>query len=143
MIGDAAHVISPIGGLGINMAVQDAVAAANLLTRPLQQGRLRTRDLAAVQRRRGWQIAVLQTQQIVEERQVANMMGEPEAVHVPMLLLRLIHRIPLLRRLPAYVTAYGLWPERLNRRWLTARPSTDREDPGRGGSTDLRRSGFR
>ncbi|MGY2895358.1 FAD-dependent oxidoreductase [Deinococcus sp. UYEF24] len=120
MIGDAAHVISPIGGLGINMAIQDAVAAANHLTLPLQQGRLRTRDLAAVQRRRGWQIAVLQAQQVVEERQVVNMTGEPEAVHLPMLLLRLVNRVPFLRRIPAYVTAYGLWPERLNHRWQAA-----------------------
>ncbi|WP_407541882.1 FAD-dependent oxidoreductase (plasmid) [Deinococcus radiomollis] len=125
MIGDAAHVISPIGGLGINMAVQDAVAAANLLTRPLQQGRLRTRDLAAVQRRRGWQIALLQAQQVVEERQVADVIGEPEAIHVPMLLLRLLNRVPLLRHIPAYVTAYGLWPERLNRRWKADRVLAD------------------
>ena len=120
MIGDTAHVISPIGGLGINMAVQDAVAAANRLTLPLQQGRLLTRDLAAVQRRRGWQIAVLQAQQVVEERQVVNMTGEPEAVHLPMLLLRLVNRVPFLRRIPAYVTAYGLWPERLSHRWQAA-----------------------
>ena len=115
MIGDAAHVISPIGGLGINMAIQDAVTVANRLTRPLQQGRVRTRDLAAVQRGRAWQIAALQAQQVVEERQVTNVMGQPQAAHVPMLLLRVIQRLPLLRRLPAYVTAYGLKPVRLNR----------------------------
>ena len=115
MIGDAAHVISPIGGLGINMAIQDAVTVANRLTRPLQQGRVRTRDLAAVQRARAWQIAVLQAQQVVEERQVESVMGQPQALHVPMLLLRVIGRLPLLRRLPAYVTAYGLKPVRLDR----------------------------
>ncbi|MFC4453872.1 FAD-dependent oxidoreductase [Deinococcus sonorensis] len=113
MIGDAAHVISPIGGLGINMAIQDAVAVANRLIVPLQRGTVRTRDLAAVQRRRAWQIAVLQAQQVVEEHEVVSVMGEPQAVHVPMLLLRLIHRIPGLYRIPAYVTAYGLKPERL------------------------------
>ncbi|WP_189091732.1 FAD-dependent oxidoreductase [Deinococcus ruber] len=117
MIGDAAHVISPIGGLGINMAVQDAVACANLLTAPLLQQRLQTRHLAAVQRRRSWQIAVLQAQQVVEEREVGQIVGQPQAVHMPMLLLRVLNRLPLLRRVPAYVTAYGLWPERLQRRW--------------------------
>ncbi|WP_407572323.1 FAD-dependent oxidoreductase [Deinococcus altitudinis] len=129
MIGDAAHVISPIGGLGINMAIQDAVAAANRLTLPLRQGRLQTRDLAAVQRRRGWQIAVLQAQQVVEERQVVNMTGEPEAVHLPMLLLRVVNRVPVLRRIPAYVTAYGLWPERLNRRWQVAEVQPETVQP--------------
>ena len=121
MIGDAAHVISPIGGLGINMAIQDAVACANTLTAPLQQRRLQTRHLAAVQRRRAWQIAVLQAQQVVEEREVGQVVGQPQAVHVPMLLLRVLHRLPLLRRLPAYITAYGLWPERLHRRWWAAK----------------------
>ncbi|WP_425148681.1 FAD-dependent oxidoreductase [Deinococcus sp.] len=121
LIGDAAHVISPIGGLGINMAIQDAVACANLLTGPLLQGALRPRHLAAVQRRRSWQIALLQAQQVIEEREVGSVVGDPQAIHVPVGLLRAVNRLPLLRRLPAYVTAYGLWPERLAARWHPAR----------------------
>lgn len=120
MIGDAAHVISPIGGMGINMAIQDAVACANRLTGPLLGGRLSTRHLAAVQRRRAWQVAILQAQQVVEEREVAHVSGEPKTTHLPMRLLRVLHRLPLLHRLPAYVTAYGLWPERLHPRWIKA-----------------------
>ncbi len=112
LIGDAAHPISPIGGLGINMAIQDAVAAANGLTRPLLSGALRERDLARVQRGRAWQIALLQAQQVVEEREVVGLHGGA-TLHVPLLALRLLLGVPGLRRLPGYVTAYGLWPVRL------------------------------
>lgn len=114
LIGDAAHPISPIGGLGINMAVQDAIAAANRLSAPLRAGALRERHLRSVQRARAWQIAVLQAQQVVEEREVITIHGGA-TLHVPMLALRMLHRLPGLRRVPAYITAYGLRPERLRR----------------------------
>lgn len=120
LIGDAAHPISPIGGLGINMAVQDAVAAANHLCGPLRAGRLRPRHLARVQRGRAWQIAVLQAQQVVQEREVVSVHTGAQ-LHVPTTLLRLLHGLPGLRRLPGYVTAYGLRPVRLRRRWWAAR----------------------
>lgn len=120
LIGDAAHPISPIGGLGINMAVQDAVAAANLLSGPLRAGRLRPRHLARVQRTRAWQIAVLQAQQVIEEREVEGLDGR-QAVHVPTLLLRVLHGVPGLQRLPGYITAYGLRPVRLHRKWTVER----------------------
>ncbi len=112
LIGDAAHPISPIGGMGINMAVQDAVAAANKLTGPLQRGRLRPAHLRAVQRSRAWQIAALQAQQVVEERGISAL-DRGGSLHRPMLALRLLHRLPGLRLLPGYVTAYGLLPVRL------------------------------
>ncbi len=112
LIGDAAHPISPIGGMGINMAIQDAVACANRLTAPLLSGRLTARHLARVQRDRAWQIAVLQAQQVVEEREVVTIHGGAR-LHLPMRGLGLLHRLPGLRRLPAYLTAYGLRPVRL------------------------------
>lgn len=120
LIGDAAHPISPVGGLGINMAVQDAVAAANLLSGPLRVGRLRPRHLARVQRSRAWQIALLQTQQVIEEREVEGL-DTKQTVHVPTLLLRVLHGVPGLQRLPGYITAYGLRPERLHRKWTVER----------------------
>ncbi|MEF2278611.1 FAD-dependent oxidoreductase [Deinococcus sp. YIM 134068] len=120
LIGDAAHPISPIGGMGINMAVQDAVAAANVLSGPLRAGRVRPRHLARVQRIRSWQIAVLQSQQVVQEREVVGI-HTGDQLHVPTTLLRVLHGIPGLRRLPGYVTAYGLRPVRLHARWHVAR----------------------
>ena len=71
LIGDAAHVMSPVGGVGINYAIQDAVEAANLLGGPLKEGRLRVSDLAAVQRRREWPTKVIQRFQGVMQRQIA------------------------------------------------------------------------
>jgi 2-polyprenyl-6-methoxyphenol hydroxylase-like FAD-dependent oxidoreductase len=112
LIGDAAHPISPIGGMGINMAVQDAIATANAVTRPLLAGRLRTRHLARVQLVRAWQIALLQAQQVVEEREVVGI-HEHGSIHVPIRLMNVLHRLPVLRDLPGYVTAYGLRPVRL------------------------------
>lgn len=125
LIGDAAHPISPIGGLGINMAIQDAVAVANRLSAELRRGAVRTQSLAAVQRARAWQIALLQAQQVVEEREVVTVHGG-STLHVPMLALRVLHRLPLLRRLPGYVTAYGVWPVRLRRELRGERPPEQR-----------------
>ena len=120
LIGDAAHPISPIGGMGINMAVQDAIAAANHLCGPLRAGRLRPRHLAAVQRTRAWQIAALQAQQVVEEREVVDIHVGAQ-LHVPTTLLKVLHGLPGLRRLPGYVTAYGLKPVRLHPAWVVDR----------------------
>lgn len=116
LIGDAAHPISPVGGSGINMAVQDAVAAANLLCGPLRAGRLGQRHLARVQRARAWQIAVMQSQQVLQERG-----AEGWTLHVPPTFLRLLHALPALRHVPGYLIAYGVRPVRLSRRWVRAR----------------------
>lgn len=121
LVGDAAHPISPIGGMGINMAIQDAVACANRVTGPLRAGRLRTAHLAGVQRTRAWQIALLQAQQVVEEREVVTIHGGAK-LHVPMKALDVLHRLPGLRNVPAYLTAYGLRPVRLAREWRTPSP---------------------
>ncbi|MGH6982288.1 MAG: FAD-dependent oxidoreductase, partial [Stellaceae bacterium] len=71
-IGDAAHAMSPVGGVGINLAIQDAVATANILAAPLKNGTLRTDDLAAVQRRREWPVRMMQGLQVVIQNRVLS-----------------------------------------------------------------------
>jgi 2-polyprenyl-6-methoxyphenol hydroxylase-like FAD-dependent oxidoreductase len=110
LIGDAAHMMSPVGGNCINYAVQDAVAAFNALAGPLADGRVRVRDLAAVQRRREWAVRI--TQAIVnqvQDRVLAPALRAPGPVAVPVL-GRLLLRIPVVRRLPMKWLAFGLWP---------------------------------
>jgi 2-polyprenyl-6-methoxyphenol hydroxylase-like FAD-dependent oxidoreductase len=114
LIGDAAHVISPIGGVGINMAVQDAIAAANILTAPLRAGRVQISDLAKVQKKREWLISLVQSQQVSEERAVTKVLDADESFEPPLPLV-LLSYIPFLRDLPGRFTAYGLIPVRLNR----------------------------
>lgn len=115
-IGDAAHAMSPVGGIGINLAVQDAVATARYLAAPLREGRLRRRHVAAVQCRR-WPTTVLtQGLQRIAHRNVIEraLNGEltlGSSVRIP-LPLRLAQRMPWLRRIPPYFLAYGAMQER-------------------------------
>jgi 2-polyprenyl-6-methoxyphenol hydroxylase-like FAD-dependent oxidoreductase len=114
LIGDAAHVMSPVAGVGINVAVQDAVEAANLLTGPLRLGAVTDADLAAVQQRR--EFAVKTVQQI--QRVMQNRIGAPglDASHEFRLpwWLRLAAAIPVLRDIPAKMIAFG--PRRVHYR---------------------------
>jgi 2-polyprenyl-6-methoxyphenol hydroxylase-like FAD-dependent oxidoreductase len=110
-IGDAAHAMSPIGGVGINLAVQDAVAAANILWEPLSRGRVSEDDLARVQRRREFPTRVTQAIQIfLQNRVISRALAARSTLEVP-LGIRLLGRFPLLRRVPARLLGLGVRPE--------------------------------
>ncbi len=112
-IGDAAHAMSPIGGVGVNLAVQDAVAAANLLAEPLRAGRLTTEHLHRVQRRRLLPTRIVQAMQVlIQQRVVAQVLSGSGSLEPP-LLLRLFNRFPVLRRLPARLIGIGVRPEHI------------------------------
>jgi 2-polyprenyl-6-methoxyphenol hydroxylase-like FAD-dependent oxidoreductase len=109
LIGDAAHVMSPFGGVGISYAIQDAIAAANVLGTPLKTGNLKWEHLAAVQRLRDLPIRIIQAYQVLVQNQLvaAARAGKPSPI------AHLIAQIPILRDIPAQLIAFGLWPARL------------------------------
>ncbi len=110
-IGDAAHTMSPVGGVGINLAVQDAVATANILAAPLREGRLTEDNLRQVQRRRAWPARVTQRIQVaVQNRVIARVLSDAAALPTPRALL-LLRRLPWLRRLTARLIGIGVRPE--------------------------------
>jgi 2-polyprenyl-6-methoxyphenol hydroxylase-like FAD-dependent oxidoreductase len=115
-IGDAAHAMSPVGGIGINLAIQDAVAAANLLSEPLRDGRLEERDLARVQRRRALPTRLTQRFQVVVQNRIIARVLESGGRRAPPLILRLLARFPVLRRLPARLVGMGIRPEHVTSR---------------------------
>ncbi len=106
LIGDAAHVMSPVAGVGINYAIQDAVVAANVLTKPLKSKSLQTSDLARVQRKRHWPTRFIQAfQAVIQKRILANALDTSKQFKLPFFL-----RLPLLRKIPARIMAFGIWP---------------------------------
>lgn len=110
-IGDAAHTMSPIGGVGVNIAVQDAVAASNILAPPLREGRLADSDLAAVQAHRMWPVKATQAIQVfLQNRMIAPTLAGTRPLRPPWP-VRMLNRFPLLRRLPARVMGMGVQPE--------------------------------
>ena len=113
-IGDAAHAMSPVGGVGINLALQDAVVAANVLAAPLKAGRVRMRDLAAVQRRREWPTRIIQALQAALQQQVTAPALQPDATPGLGTAARVFLALPVLRNLPARLIAFGVWPVHLH-----------------------------
>ncbi len=112
-LGDAAHAMSPVGGVGVNLAVQDAVAAANLLWGPLAAAHVTERDLARVQKRRMWPTRVIQFVQVfAQDNFVAPALNAKGEVRLPWV-MRNLQRIPILRDIPARVFAMGLRPEHI------------------------------
>ena len=110
-IGDAAHAMSPIGGVGINLAIQDAVAAANILAEPLLTRTLRDEDLRKVQRRREFPTRATQRLQVVVQNRVIGRVLGSAGKMAPPLVVRLFGKWPLLRRIPARVLGLGFRPE--------------------------------
>jgi 2-polyprenyl-6-methoxyphenol hydroxylase-like FAD-dependent oxidoreductase len=119
-IGDAAHAMSPVGGVGINLAIQDAVATANLLTAPLRAGRLTTQDLQRVQQRREWPTRMTQRVQLmIQDRVIKRVLSGSDRFSPPFA-IRLLALVPFLRRIPARMIGLGFRPEHVH----TSAPET-------------------
>lgn len=111
-LGDAAHTMSPVGGVGVNLAVQDAVAAARILAGPLRAGRVDERELAKVQRRRAWPARVVQRTQCGEHEMLIRpaLAGTLDEHRLPRG-LRAVRAIPALRGVTAYLGGVGVRTE--------------------------------
>jgi 2-polyprenyl-6-methoxyphenol hydroxylase-like FAD-dependent oxidoreductase len=128
LIGDAAHAMSPIGGVGINMAIQDAVAAANALAQPLRDGGAIDESLlASIQQRREWPVKVVQRVQILMQKQLISRVLE-EAGEPPRLpwLMRFLLGFRAVRHIPARLFGYGLRQEHVH---TPAAPAQKHQSP--------------
>jgi 2-polyprenyl-6-methoxyphenol hydroxylase-like FAD-dependent oxidoreductase len=122
-IGDAAHAMSPIGGVGINLAIQDSAAAANILAAALRQGRPTDGQLEAVQRRRMLPTRIVQWLQVtIQNRVIGPVLAKDSQIEAPWQ-LRLLGRLPLLQRIPARLVGLGIRPEHVR---TTALPPVPR-----------------
>jgi 2-polyprenyl-6-methoxyphenol hydroxylase-like FAD-dependent oxidoreductase len=107
-IGDAAHAMSPVGGVGINVAIHDAVVAANVLWRPLREGRVTDADLARVQQRRERAVRIIQAfQSVVQTRFLKPALESARPAAIPFV-VRFVTRVPILRDLPPRLIAFGI-----------------------------------
>jgi 2-polyprenyl-6-methoxyphenol hydroxylase-like FAD-dependent oxidoreductase len=112
-IGDAAHAMSPIGGVGINLAIQDAVAAANILAGPLREGRAAEADLRRIQDRRMWPTRVTQAmQRTIQNRVISRVLAG--ATPKPPAAMKLLTWFPVLRAIPARIMGIGVRPEHIH-----------------------------
>jgi 2-polyprenyl-6-methoxyphenol hydroxylase-like FAD-dependent oxidoreductase len=112
-IGDSAHAMSPVGGVGINLAIQDAVATANILGHALREGRVGLNDLRAVQQRREWPAHLTQRVQIFMHRHFLERIFSAREQTAPPLPARLLEKFAVLRRIPARMIGIGFRPEHL------------------------------
>ena len=113
-IGDAAHAMSPVGGVGINLAIQDAVATANLLAAPLRAGRPTVQDLQRVQQRREWPTRMTQRVQLmIQDRVIKRVLTDGDRFSPPFA-IRLLALVPFLRRIPARMIGLGFRPEHVH-----------------------------
>lgn len=132
MIGDAAHAMSPVGGVGINLAIQDAVAAANLFAAPLAAGALEDDALDALQRRREGPVRVTQrVQSMLQDRLVLPLLDREGPAPAPPLPLRIVSAIPLLQRVIGRAIGLGVRPEHVRSpaRHPLGDPGDDLADP--------------
>ena len=119
-IGDAAHAMSPVGGVGINLAIQDAVAAANVLYKPLLKREMTLDHLRRIQNRRELPTRTTQWLQVaIQQRIIARVLAETQPLEAP-LAVRLIARWPFLRRIPARIIGLGIRPEHVGQQLLRA-----------------------
>ena len=108
-IGDAAHAMSPVAGVGINVAIQDAVVAANVLWQPLRRGRISTRDLARVQHERELPVRLTQAvQAVIQQMFFKAVLTSVKPPVLPQRILRVLLRVPVLGDLPARFVAFGI-----------------------------------
>jgi 2-polyprenyl-6-methoxyphenol hydroxylase-like FAD-dependent oxidoreductase len=113
-IGDAAHAMSPIGGVGVNIAVQDAVAAANRLAAPLKAGTVTEDDLRAIQVRRTFPVRFTQAIQLIMQNRIIRPALAGTQRPKPPLLFKLLELIPMLQRIPGRLLAVGVRPEHVH-----------------------------
>ena len=116
-IGDTAHTMSPVGGVGINFAIQDAVATANILVPAFSRGEVTLQDLAAVQKRREFPARMTQrTQVFIQNKIMMNVLtdtGDRTPLRLP-LILKLFQWFPVMRRIPARIIGVGIRPEHVH-----------------------------
>jgi 2-polyprenyl-6-methoxyphenol hydroxylase-like FAD-dependent oxidoreductase len=113
-IGDAAHAMSPVGGVGINLAVQDAVAAANILAAPLKERRVTEAGLHAVEQRRLLPVKFTQWMQLmIQKRLISRVLASDRQPRAPFI-FRLTGFFPVLRRIPARLIGLGIRPEHIH-----------------------------
>ena len=113
-IGDAAHAMSPVGGVGINLAIQDAVAAANVLFKPLRDGHVTLDHLRRIQKRRELPTRMTQALQVAVQRRVIARVLDKTGPVKPPLAVRLLATFPFLRRIPARIIGLGIRPEHVS-----------------------------